>query len=140
MGEYEPLTDPDLVTQKLKAALQKPAQLTDQILSENLRDVIFSRGGDDIELTPAPEVLLSLGYIRQIGQSPYGIVWLNNKQPDRGYEGYEIITGQGPAQLYLSDFEVDTQTVVSSTDKALRLRILQLVLDGHINTLIKPPQ
>ena len=38
MGEYEPLTDTDSVTQKLRAAVQKPDGITDQVLFESFLD------------------------------------------------------------------------------------------------------
>lgn len=135
MNEYEPLTDPDLVTQKLRAAVQRPDKITDQVLAESFLDVITSRGGgSEIALNSTPQVLLSLGYIKQIGSEPYKSVWLNIKPSEGKYEGYEVIIKGGTPQLYASDFEAKTQTAVPSTDIAVRLRLLQLLLDSHMNT------
>lgn len=135
MNEYEPLTDPTLVTQKLRVAVQKPDGITDQVLSESVLDIIASRGGEsEIDLNPAPQVLLTLGYMGPIGSILYKSAWLNIKPSEGKYEGYEVIDNEGAPQLYASDFEARTQTAVSSTNTALRLRLLQLLLDGHINT------
>lgn len=136
MNEYEPLTDLALVIQKLEVAVQKP--VTDQVLSESFLDVITSRGGEDeLELSPTSQVSLTIGYIRQIGPKPYKSVWLHIKPSESGYEGYEIINSRGSTQLYLNDFEANTQLEVSFTNTALRLRLLKLLLDGHRNTPFK---
>ena len=79
-------------------------------------------------------MLLSLGYIEQIGAEPYKSAWLNIKPSEGKFEGYEVIINGGAPQLYSSDFEARTQTAVSSTNTALRLRLLQLLLDGYIST------
>jgi len=135
VSEYEPLTDPTLVTQKLRVTAQRPEGITDQVLSESFLDIITSRGGgSEIVLNPTPQVLLTLGYMGPIGSIPYKSVWLNIKPSEEKHEGYEVINNQGIPQLYASDFEAKTQTAVPPTDKALRLRLLQLLLDGHINT------
>ena len=133
MGEYEPLTDPTLVTQKLRAAVQKPDGITDQVLFESVLDMIAIRGGgSEIDLNPAPQILLSLGYIKikQIGAESYESAWLNIKPSEGTYEGYEVIINEATPQLYSNNFEAKTQTAVPPTNTALRLRLLQLLLDG----------
>lgn len=135
MGEYEPLTDPTLVTQKLTAAVQEQDEITDQVLSESFLDVITSRGGgSEIDLNPAPKVLLSLGYMGPIGPKPYKSVWFHIKPSEETYEGYEVRKSGDTHQLYSNDFEANTQREVPSTNTTLRLRLLQLLLDGHLNT------
>lgn len=134
MSEYEPLTDPDLVTKKLEVAIQNPDEITDRVLSESFLDVITSRGGgSEIALNPTSQVLLTLGYMGPIGSIPYKSVWLNIKPSEGSYEGYEVDT-KNPPKLYRNGFEANTQLAVPSTNVALRLRLLQLLLAGHLNT------
>lgn len=131
MSEYEPLTDPTLVTQKLRAAVQRPDKITDQVLFESVLDVIASRGSE-IALNLPPQILLSLGHIKikQIGAESYESVWLNRRLSGETYEGYEVIINEGTPKLYSNNFEAKTQTTVPPTNTALRLRLLQLLLDG----------
>lgn len=135
MAEYQPLTDPDLVIQKLRAAVQNPEEITDQVLAESLLDVITSRGGrSELELNPTPEVLLTLGQMESTVAISYQSVWLNIRPFAGRHEGYEVINNQGIPQLLSSDFEARTQTLIPVANTALRLRLLELLLDGHINT------